>query len=43
MTYELSGDKIVDENWPEDDNGELRIWISDCLKDKCIVVITYKS
>ena len=30
VTYELSGEKIVDGNWPEGDNGELRIQISDC-------------
>ena len=30
MTYELSGEKTVYGNWPQGDNGELRIWISDC-------------
>ena len=28
--YELSVEKIVDGNWPQGDNGELRIQISDC-------------
>ena len=27
---ELSGEKIVDGNWSQGDNGELRIQISDC-------------
>ena len=42
IMYELSGEKIVDGNWPQGDNGELRIQISDCWKDKCIFGITYK-
>ena len=39
---ELSGGNIFDGNWAKSDNGELRIPISDCEKDKCIVLITYK-
>ena len=31
---------VVDGNWSECDNGELRIPISDCSKDRCTVVIT---
>ena len=27
ITYQLSGKKIVDGDWPEGDNRELRIWI----------------
>ena len=33
---------VVDGNWSEGDIGELRIPISDCSKDRCIVVITCK-
>ena len=27
------GEKILDENWPQGDNGKLAIPISDCWKD----------
>ena len=30
ITYELSSEKVVDGNWPQGDNGEWRIAISDC-------------
>ena len=36
ITYRLSGEKVVDGNWPQGDTGESRIKISDWEKGKCI-------
>ena len=30
IMYELSSEKIIDRNWPQGDNRELRIETSDC-------------
>ena len=36
IMYKSSGEKIVDGNWPQGGNGELRIQISDCWQmDGC--------